>query len=244
MDCNLARSLLPFIRRGGIDLESPDIVALERHFTECPSCAAAGAAGQSFDSALARAMRDVPVPAGLSVKLSAGLRAARWARYSRLALGSTLAGMLLLGAGWAYSQWRRPVLDAGQLAQQTYQLNGLARTDEEARSAASDWLRLIDDRLQAPTEFNYKLLAFADRSALQGLTRVPTLVFARGDATMRVYVVRERTFQNLGDVREEVGGCTVETRRYDNLPGWVFILVTSGASPDAFRQPTRPLDPA
>jgi hypothetical protein len=235
---------MPFARRGGIDLDPVDIAALDRHIGECPACAAARVAGLSFDSSLARAMREVPVPAGLPTRLSDGLRAARSARYRRFAVVAALAGVLLIGVLWVFSEWRRPILDAGQLAKQAYHLNGQARTDEEARSAATNWLRLIDDRLQAPSDFNYKLLAFVDRSALQGLTRVPTLVFARGDATMRVYVVRERAFQNLGDVREEVGGCTVETSRYDNLPGWVFILVTSGASPDAFRQPTRALSPA
>jgi hypothetical protein len=244
MDCNLARSLLPFARRGGIDLDPLDVAALEQHVEGCPSCAAARAAGNSFDSVIARAMREVPVPSYLPGKLSAGLRAERWLYYRRLAIGGALAAILVVAAGWAFTEWRRPVLDAGQLAKQSYELCGQARTDEEARSAATEWLRQIDDRLQAPAEFNYKLLTFADRSALQSLTRVPTLVFARGDATMRVYVVHERTIQNSGEFREEVGGCTVETRRYDNLPGWIFILVTSGASPDAFRQPVRPLDPA
>jgi hypothetical protein len=164
--------------------------------------------------------------------------------YRRVALRGVVVVCLLVIAAWGVVEWRRPVLDAGQLAQQSYQLNGQARTDDEARAAASAWLKQIDSRLQAPAEFNYKLLAFADRSSLQGLSQVPTLVFARGDATMRVHVVSEQAFRDLGEVREEVGGCTVETRRYATSPGWVFILVTSGASPDAFRQPTRALDPA
>jgi hypothetical protein len=244
MDCNLARSLMPFARRGGMDLDAVDAAALDRHVESCPSCAAAGATNRSFDAVIARAMRAVSTPEGMSARLTTTLRAARVARYRRIALAAAAVTCVLVATAWGMVGWLRPVLDPAQLAQQTYQLNGQARTDEEARAAATDWLRLIDDRLQAPAEFNYKLLAFAERSALQGLNRVPTLVFTRGEATMRVYVVRESAFRDLGEVREEVGGCTVLTRRFESLPGWVFILVTSGASPDAFRQPTRPLDPA
>jgi hypothetical protein len=244
MDCNLARCLLPFSRRGIVDLDAADVAALDRHLRSCPACAAASTASKSFDTALARAMRDVTVPAGMRGRIGTTLKAARLSRYRWLAARGLVAACLLGAAAWSVAEWRRPAFDAALLAQQTYQLGGQARTDEEARTAVTDWLKLVDDRLQAPPEFNYKLLAFADRTAIQGLSQVPTLVFSRGDATLRVFAVKERAFRDLGEVREEVGGCTVETRRYDTLPGWVFILVTSGASPDAFRQPARPLDPA
>src|SRR5437588_2635961 len=199
MDCNLARRLLPFSRRGALDLDAADMAALDRHLKGCPSCAAAGSADHSFDALIARAMRDVGVPAGLPARVGAALRTARVAYYRRLAVRGLAVGCLVCAAVWAVSLWRRPVLDAAQLAQQTYQLNGQARTDDEARTAATDWLKLVDERLEAPAEFNYKLLAFADRTVLQGLTQIPTLVFARGDATMRVFVVRERAFRDLGE---------------------------------------------
>jgi hypothetical protein len=244
MDCDLARRLLPFARPGVADLDAADQIALGRHLESCPACAAAAAAEGAFDAALARAMREVPIPDTSSSRLTARLAAARRSFYRRLylALGSIL--IILFAGWWGWSAWQRPVLDPLQLAQQTYEISGLSRTNDEAREAASDWLHLADGRLQAPDEFNYKLLAFAERSQFQGLANVPTLVFARNDATMRVYAVREGAFKGLGDIREEAGGCTVQTRRYDSMRGWVFIIVTSGAPPEAFRLPARSLDPA
>jgi hypothetical protein len=81
---------------------------------------------------------------------------------------------------------------------------------------------------------------------LQGLSGVPTLVFVHNDAVMRVYAIRENAFRDLAAFREgvEVGGCTVEARRYDTMPGWVFVVVTAGTPPDEFRRPNRSLQPA
>jgi hypothetical protein len=244
MDCNLARQLLPFSRTGGADLDPTDRAALGRHVATCPACAAAANLDHAVDASLARAMRAVQIPGGFSARLNTRLVAARMAFYRRIGLRALLvvaAGI----AGWvSWSNWCRPTFDAVQLAQQTYDLNGASRGLEEARGSAAAWLQQFDRALQAPDDFNYRLLAFAGMSTVEGLPGVPTLVFSRNDATMRVFVVREHAFKNLGDVREEIGGCTVETRRYPSMPGWVFIIVTAGAPPDAFRPPARPLDPA
>jgi hypothetical protein len=250
MDCNLARRLLPYDRPGGSDLEAADRAALGHHLESCPGCAAAGRAERAFDTALARSMRAVPVPDGFAVRLNSRLLAARFAFFRRIFLLGFLVIAILGGSLLAWSAWRKPELNAALLAQQTYELNGQSRTNDEARAAATDWLRQFDSRpffpptLVAPDDLNYKYLAFAQRSDFQGLSAVPTLVFARNDATMRVYVVREGVFRNLGEVREDAGGCTIEARRYESMKGWVFIVVTSGAPPEAFRQVDRPLDPA
>jgi hypothetical protein len=182
----------------------------------------------------------------LGGRLHARLLAARrlfWYRFASRAVVLVLAVLIACG-GWA--AWRRPVLDPTQLAHQTYEQSGTSRTNDDARATATAWLRQFDDRLQAPDEFNYRLLSFVQRSDLQGLAEVPTLVFARNEATLRLYAVHERSFKDLSGFREAVedGGCTVEARRYASMPGWVFITVTSGASPDDFRRPNRPLDPA
>ncbi len=246
MDCDLARRLLPFARPGGADLDPADRAALDRHLASCPGCAAAGAADRAFDAGLARAMRAIPVPAGLGLRLHARLAAARMAFYRRLVAYVLIAICALIAGCFAWAVCSRPVLDPSQLAQQTYELSGQSRADADARQAATDWLRQADARLRAPDEFNYGLLSYATLSDLRGLAGVPTLVFARGGATLRVYAVREHAFKDLGGFREgvEVGGCTVEARRYEAMPGWVFVVVTSGAPPDDFRKAGRPLDPA
>jgi hypothetical protein len=244
MDCNLARRLLPFARPGGADLDASDRAALGHHLETCPACAAAAVADRAFDGSLARAMRAVPVPDGLSIRLSNRLVAARMAIYRQLVIRVLLAACFVVAAGVGWSVWRRPVLDAGQLAQQTYDFSGSSRSADDARRTAAAWLQQFDARLAAPAEFNYRLLSFADRSNFQGLAGVPTLVFARNDATMRVYVVSEKSFRGIGEVREDVGDCTVEVRRYDMMPGWLFVIVTSGAPPEAFQQQPHQLDPA
>jgi hypothetical protein len=244
MDCNLARRLLPYDRPGGSDLDAADRSALAHHLESCPTCSAAGRAERAFDLALARSIQLVPIPDGFSGRLNVRLAAARFAFFRRIILLIGLVAGLFAAAIWGWSTWHRPELNAALLAQQSYELNGQSRTNDEARAAVTDWLRQTNSRLSAPEEFNYKLLAFAERSEFQGLTAVPTLIFARGDATMRVYIVREGAFRNLGDIREDAGGCTVETRRYESMPGWVFIVVTTGAPPEAFRQVVHPLDPA
>lgn len=242
MDCNLARQLLPLSRPGGADLDAADRADLGRHVAACPACAAA--ADRAFDASLTRAMRAVSVPDGFSTRLQTRLIAARMAFFRRLFLYAFIAG-LAIGLAWsAWTAWMRPTFDPVQLAQQTYELNGSSRGPQEAQGLATDWLRRFDSRLEAPDDFNYNLLSFAEPASFQGLNAVPTLVFARQNATMRVHVVRERALKNLGDMHEEMGGCSVETRRYAAMPGWVFIVVTSGGPPDAFRPPARPTDPA
>jgi hypothetical protein len=246
MDCDLARRILPFSRSGGVDLDPGDRAALSRHLAACPACAAAGAADRAFDAGLAAAMRAVSVPDGLPVRLHNRMLAARWAYFSRVFVQALLAITILILACYEWLAWSRPVLDPQAVAQQAYQMSGLSRANEDVRIGTSEWLGQFSARLEAPDEFNYQLLSFTCRSEFQGLTRVPTLVFASNGATMRVFVVREFEFKNLAAIREPIedGGCTVDPRRYENQPGWVFILVTSGAPPDAFRRPNRPLDPA
>jgi hypothetical protein len=246
MDCELARRLLPFARPGSPDLEPADGAALNRHLDTCPACAGAAAVERAFDAGMARAMRTVPIPGAFHARLNTRLVAARMAIYRRLAVRGLLAAAALL-AGWAgWAVWSRPVLSPDSLATQSYELTGQGKANDEAREAATNWLRQIEARLEAPDEFNYRYFSFPSRSDLQGLAGVPTLVFARNDATMRVYAVRESAFKDLAAFRDpvEVGGCTVEARRYPTMPGWVFVVVTTGAPPDDFRRPNRPLTPA
>jgi hypothetical protein len=245
MDCDLARQLARFARPG--ELEAADAAALDRHLADCPTCATLVRGERAFDTQLARAMRAVPIPTGGRQRLAAHLLAARaaWWRRLWLCVGSALAVVVGGGIGWYY--WSRPALDPAAVAQAAYEQSGLWRSNDEARETATAWLRQIHSGLRAPDELNYKLLAFEVRSDFAGLTSVPTLVFVRGDATARVYVVGAHAFRNLralGEQPFEEGGCTVTARRYADMPGWVFILVTAGAPPDAFLRPAGPQPPA
>jgi hypothetical protein len=246
VDCDLARRLLPFARPGTADLEAADRAALDRHVANCSVCAASVAADLAFDAGLSRAMRAVPVPDAFHARLTTRLTATRWAFYRRFGGRLLLAGLALAVSWTLWTAWRRPTLDPTAVAMQTYELSGQGKSSDEAREAVRNWLRTVDGRLDAPDEFNYRLFTFGCLSDFQGLTGVPTLVFARGEANCRAYAVREGQFKDLAAFREsvEVGGCTVEARRYPSLPGWVFVVVTSGGPPDDFRRANRPLDPA
>jgi hypothetical protein len=89
-------------------------------------------------------------------------------------------------------------------------------------------------------------VAFLERSNFEGLPSVPTLVFTRGTATARIYVVRASAFKNLDALEQPVeeGGCTVAVRRYAELPGWAFIVVTSGGPIEFFLRPNVSPQPA
>lgn len=246
MDCDLARRLIPFNRAHASELDSDEVEALNRHLAECSNCSTAARIDRDFDSSLARAMQALPIPDHFPARLHTRLLAARMAIYRRWAMRGLL--VLCLGvAGWAgWSTWRRPVLDPTGLANQAYEWSGASRSNDEARDLATAWLRTIDPQLQAPDEFNYELFLFPSRSDLQGLRSVPTLVFARRNANMRVYAVRENAFKDLSAFRDpvEASGSTVEARRYESMPGWVFVVVTSGAPPEQFRRPAGQLVPA
>jgi hypothetical protein len=245
MDCSLARQLLEFARPG--ELEPADAGALERHLASCAECGTAARAGRAFDAALGLAMRDVRPPDGALPRLHTRLIAARMAWWRRTLLLTLTVVVAVTLAASVYRHVSRPALDPYAVIQKAYELTGLGRTNDEARDAATTWLRQFDGKLQAPDEFNYRLLAFPEQADFQGLRSVPTLVFFRGDAVMRVYAVRENAFKNLralGEQPVEDGGCTVAVRRYPEMRGWVFVVVTAGAPPDAFRRQERPPVPA
>jgi hypothetical protein len=248
MDCNLARQLLEFARPGAPELEADDADALEQHLTGCPDCGPYARAERAFDAAVARSMADIPLPPGGRDRLRTRLLAARGAWWRRTLLRSlTALAALLLAVSVGAWYWGRPALDPAAAVLTAYAQSGLWRGPEEAQALVTDWLRQLDDRLRAPEELNYKLLASLERSDFQGKSSVPTMVFVRGDAIMRVYVVRAHAFRNLDSVDDqpvEEGGCTFLVRRYANMPGWVFIFVSAGAAPDTFNRPVKPMTPA
>jgi hypothetical protein len=192
-------------------------------------------------------MQNVRIPADGRERTLARLTAARWAWWRNRALvASILAIGGLLGATVGFRYFGRPAFDPLTLAQAAYEQSGQGRLPDEARAIVEQWLRGIDRRLAAPAEWNYRLVAFLERTKFEGLSSVPTIVFTRGAATARIYVVRSAAFQNLDamDQPVEEGGCTVAVRHYAELPGWAFIDVTSGGPIEFFLRPNISQSPA
>jgi hypothetical protein len=247
MDCNHARRLLDFARPGVSELDAADLIALETHLAECSACATAYRAERRSDERLAAAMQAVPISGTGSSRLMAKLAAARraWWHTRVLSVAALLLG-LTLAADIAFSTFGRPTLDPVTITQAAYEQTGQGRTLDEARTIVDQWLRGIDRTLSAPAEWNYKLVAFLERSDLQGLSSVPTFVMISGSATARVYVVRANAYRNVDALEQpvEAGGCSVGLRRYADLPGWLFVVITTGGSLDLFLRPSAPLQPA
>jgi hypothetical protein len=247
MDCNHARRLLDFARPGVSELDAADLIALETHLAECSECATTYRDARRGDERLAAAMQAVPMSRDGPLRLMAKLAAARraWWRTRVLFAAALLLG-LTVASTLAFNTFGRPTLDPVSITQVAYEQTGQGRTLDEARTIVDQWLRGIDRRLSAPLEWNYKLVAFLERSDLQGLSSVPTFVMISGSATARVYVVRANAYRNVDAIEQpvEAGGCSVGIRRYADLPGWIFIIVTSGGSLDLFLRPTAPLQPA
>jgi hypothetical protein len=247
MHCDDIRRLLPFARPGPGELDGADRAALDAHLADCPDCGPLARAEANADAAIGLAVRDVPVPAAFRGRLDRALDAARYAWWRLRLLGAGAACVAaLLAAGAAY-RLTRPTLDAYAVAQATYEQMGHWRTAEDARQTADDWLRGQDRRLAAPADFDYRNLAFVGRADFGGLTGVPTLTLVRGDATARVHFVRAAAFRGLGGADEqpvESGNCTVAVRRYEELPGWLVIVVTGGKSVDWFLRKIDPAAPA
>jgi hypothetical protein len=247
MECNHARRLLEFSRPGISELDATDLIALETHLAECSACGPAYEAERRGDECLAMAMQAVPIAENGSSRLMAKLAAARraWWRIRVLFVAALGVGITLL-TSVAFNTFGRPTIDPVTITQAAYEQTGQGRTLDEARMMVDQWLRGIDRRLSAPLEWNYKLVAFLERSDFQGLSSVPTFVLINGPATARVYVVRASAYRNLEALEQpvEAGGCSVGLRRYADLPGWVFIVITSGGPLDLFIRPTAPLPPA
>jgi hypothetical protein len=239
MDCNLARQLQAFARHRAFDLDAADTAAVEHHLSTCLECGQMARTEGAFDAAVANALRDVTMPVGLRSRLAVRLLASRraWWRLTLLRLLTAMVAVLLATSIGHYVG--RPTINVQAVIQNAYEMTGPGHTNDEVRDAVTAWLRLSHTGLSAPAEFNYKLLVATQRGEFQGRQSVPTLVFVRGEAIMYVYVVPEGAYKNLrtlaGQPVEE-GGCKVAVRSDPELPGWSFVIVTSGASPDHFQR--------
>jgi hypothetical protein len=237
MDCDQVRRLLEFTRPGVAELDGPDLVALESHLASCAECNAHSRSERRRDERLAQMLAAVATPIDGPARVLARLALARrvWWRNRVLAAAAIVIG-LTLATTLTYQVFGRPNLDPFAVAQAAYEQAGQWRSAEEARNVADGWLKKVDGRLSAPAEWNYTTLAFLGRSDFEGVSAVPTLVFVRGDATARVFVVRASAFKNLAafDQPVEEGGCTVAVRRYADQPDWAFIVVTTGGPVERF----------
>lgn len=246
MNCHEAQQLSAFARPGVAELDAADVAALERHLADCTECRSVFRSERRHDEALAQRFLAVPIPGGAHNRVIGRLRSDRTAWWRTRLLGSAAVVIAIVLASTVWERSSRPTFDPNAVALAAYEQSGQWRLADEARMSVERWLRGIDASLAAPAEWKYRYVTFLGRSDFEGVKSVPTIVLSRGDATARIYVVRDNAFRNLDgyDLPIEEGGWTVVVRRYPDLPGWVLIAVIGGGPVDLFLHPPTPADAA
>jgi hypothetical protein len=194
MDCTTVRLLLECSRPGGAELDAAEADALERHLAGCPACDRLARDQRRTDDTLARAMRQVEVPAGLRDQLLHRLdkeraewhrrqfgRAVRW-------LAAAAAVVLLAWGGWQWLAARPPRLDPEYV---WYQANAQHPNKAEVEAA----FRRLDVPMATP-DLNFVLLIAYGLGEVPGYPGrvVPQLVFHHQAQDAVVYVIDTQRF--------------------------------------------------
>lgn len=240
MECRDAQFYLRLKRHAGApgtDELGPEVQgALAEHCAACPACAADARAAATFDRALAAAMSDVPVPAGLQARLLAktGAQAATaWrARVSRAGVLALAASVLVLIGLGAYGL-SRPVVDTDGIA------NAADLQSHDPETATRAFLEKNGAPPALPLPFNYGLHVFNGEERVGG-RRVPVVVFRSPDPADRgtavVYVFAPDGRFNLSQLREaQVSGSRVQVVPGDGpLKGFTYVVLTTNLDVQRF----------
>src|SRR5207244_393513 len=114
MDCNNARLLLEVAHPLANELDARDTAELAGHLADCPDCGPWAQNEHRVDEALGKAMRAVPVPSGLALKIVRRLHVERDAWYRGWAVraaGIAAALLLLLWGSWAFWLGKKATVD-------------------------------------------------------------------------------------------------------------------------------------
>lgn len=236
MECHDARQLLALLRREPAQVESAEVEAVERHVELCPACQTWNASEAVFDAAVAKAMRDVAIPAGLKDRVVARLsrspssrRVVPWAAAASLLIAVTSLGLF-------FTLRPEPI----QLESFVYQL------DDEPTSHPHSVQKYFADLgypITPPADFDYDLLTSYKPAYFQG-RMVPRLTFQvrqrTGDlAVAHVYCLSTGHFQF--DEENETFWSSPERRRQITVlraEGEVYVAVCTGGDLWQFRRGT------
>jgi hypothetical protein len=230
MDCKTARLLLEFARPLSPDLDSADAEGLHEHLADCPDCGPLYRAERSVEDHLARAMRAVPVPEGLEARLSDRLRRERraWYRWRLWVPGGAAAAAAALLLAIFLGFGPHGTLPGVSLEELYHGLNNRAGATP---AQIEDWFySTYYVHTVVPPQFDYHFLAFYDLADFQG-QRVPMLLFLRGQATARVYILSAKQF-NLNAI-QPAPGYPVELLPSDN-PQFAYVVIYTSERLDWF----------
>lgn len=235
MNDDTARLLAAFGRPG--ELEPEDAAALDAHLAAHPDFAASLAADRDFDAKIGRAMRDVPVPAGLAGRLLDGVAAQRGTWYRQKAYGlAAMAAAIAIGVGGfvAYRVGTKSDLSLTSIVDQV-------ERDESDHAGSIDRALARHNLAYNPSrDFDLRQLEFAGTGDLNG-KQVPVLYFVNGEknARAKVYVVKDSDFawkklpQDGSSVANKFGlqvAVLTDRKRADVA----YIVVFTGAGLEVF----------
>jgi hypothetical protein len=221
MECRDAQFYLRF-RRPGSDELGPEVAGdLDRHLAGCEHCAADARTACAFDTAVATAMQDVTVPAGLRNKLIAHIAEKRGGVLRRKAYTyAGTAAVLFLALGLTFGLFgRRPVLLPSDLAA------NLDQQVQNPNAAIQNWLN--DQNItKLPEPFDPALLGPTGYHQIKG-QYVPFIEFRErnnGRGSARVYVIRRSGPFDLKDLKDALDS-NWQVRVYAEKEGERDVLV-------------------
>jgi hypothetical protein len=238
MDCRSARLLAEFVRPAEGLPEAERQKILEQ-LQDCPELALEFSAQQRADAAIARAMRDVPIPADGPAKVLAKLALMRrkHARRRVALIGSAIAAVLLLAVGIGYWQVSRP-------APLDLDLAGVQAAEALVPARVDAWLAKHGLPAGLPTVGNRRLDYEALRVYGIGTFReqpTPMLLLSRGHAQLQLYLVPAGRFDLTGLDQTSVAVTSRGTVEIVPTPGnrrvVVVAILTPGATLEQFCEP-------
>jgi hypothetical protein len=249
MDCSACRQLAAFRRSGGpAELAPEDVAALDRHLAGCPACAALLVRQDVFDGSVSRAMRAVPVPAGLRDRLLADALARRGAEWRQsLGKGATALGIAVVGlvVCWSgYLNFLRPAFDTVAVSDQ---FAAASETPEAAEADVRGWLARegLPPDLPPALDFDYRYHQFHGYEEIDG-RKVPVVLFAQPGTgrldTARVYVVRSGQFDQYELQATQNSFCSVKVFQ-DGSSAIAYVVLYTSATLDSFLKPKAILTP-
>ncbi len=243
MQCRDAQFYLRLRRHTADELGADVAGDLDRHLTGCPGCAADARAAETFDRAVAVAVRSVPVPAGLREKLLTQASVHHGAVIRRQAYRvAALAGCLFLAVGLGFGVFSagRPKLDTATL---------VLESDDQIRdpdAALRRWLtaQKFPAELPVPRDetdpFDTDLLMSLSVERLQGKD-APVVVFRHpaGRGFAKVYLFHTPGEFDLKSVQDAQGSQTLARVINDQTRyrGVVYVIVSTGPSLKPFLRP-------
>jgi hypothetical protein len=237
MDCNTARLLLFIHHPGTVDSDTDELRAVEDHVSACSDCRVVATAEQAIETHIARAMRDVSVPADLRGRLSeriaeeARLRRRRFLKHYPRTAAAIAAAICLLVAGGVYMLARpRPALDLGS------RLNLALDQRGSTLEMVEKWFRETHGyRTVAPPNFNFAFLDSYDLIDDASGRRIPELIFVNGTNRARVLIVTGKDFDlksALIGPAADSGGIKLELRPHPWKPDVAYLILYNSNSLD------------